>query len=114
MFNKLMKFRKFNSKRSLVFSKDSNLKYYIINGILFTIMASLSRTFAMKFLFRIGGNSFYAALYNALAGLIAIFATLPGIIWINKTNNKKQMMGKFCSCSFFTIRFSTCNIYNTI
>jgi len=107
MFNKLMKFRKFNSKRSLVFSKDSNLKYYIINGILFTIMASLSRTFAMKFLFRIGGNSFYAALYNALAGLIAIFATLPGIIWINKTNNKKQMMGKFFVCSrSFTLLFA--------
>lgn len=74
---------------------SNNIRFYIWNGILFTLMTSFSRTYAIKFLFRIGGNEHHASLFNALPGFIAVFATIPGIIWLNKTINKKKTMSAF-------------------
>lgn len=74
---------------------ESNFYYYIVNGILFTIMVSLSRTYAVKFLYRIGGTNFHFSLFNALPGFIGIFATLPCMLWLIKSNNKKRLMGNF-------------------
>jgi MFS family permease len=99
--NLLTKFVKSNSKI------DHNLKYYVLNGIFFTVMASFSRSYAVKFLYRIGGNEFHVSLFNALPGFIAVFAALPGIIWMNKTTNKKSTMGKvFIISRFFTLSFA--------
>lgn len=86
---------------------DHNLKYYIFNGIFFTVMASFSRSYAVKFLYRIGGDEFHVSLFNALPGFIAVFAAIPGIIWMNRTDNKKSTMGKvFIISRLFTLSFA--------
>ncbi|WP_035294165.1 MFS transporter [Clostridium sp. KNHs214] len=82
---------------------NNNMKYYILNGILFTIMTSLYKSFADKFITRLGGGSFHLSLYNALPGLIGAFFMFPGIILISKTKNKKKTMSKFFLMSRFTI-----------
>lgn len=99
---------KFKKKTKHSISED-NLKYYIINGILFTLMQSLSRTYAAKFLYRIGGTDFYNYLFNALPGLVAVFATIPGIIWLGKTREKKNTMVSF----FFGSRIFLYFCYST-
>jgi MFS family permease len=68
-------------------------------------MASLSKSFAVKFLFRIGGSATDASLFRALPGFIAILATIPGILWMSKTSNKKRTMGKFFLSSRIFILF---------
>jgi predicted MFS family arabinose efflux permease len=70
-------------------------------------MSGFSKSYAVKFLYRIGGNEFHVSLFNALPGLIAVFATLPGLIWINKTTNKKSAMGiSFAASRFITLLFA--------
>jgi MFS family permease len=92
-------------KRKIVMS--DNLKFYIWNGILFTLMTSLSKTYAVKFLYRLGGTGFHVSLYNALPGFIAAFAIMPGIILINNTTNKKLVVGRFFLVSrLFTLCFA--------
>lgn len=78
-----------------IFSMSDNLRFYIWNGILFTLMTSFSKTYAVKFLYRLGGNEFHVSLFNALPGFIAVFAIIPGIILMNNTNNRKVVMGRF-------------------
>jgi hypothetical protein len=69
-------------------------------------MTNFSRAYAVKFLYRIGGNGLHVSLFNALPGFIAVFATIPGIIWINKTRNKKAIMVNFFAISrLFTLSF---------
>jgi MFS family permease len=86
-----------NIKNSLKrkFIMSNNLRFYIWNGILFTLMMSLSKTYAVKFLYRLGGSEFHVSLFNALPGFVAVFAIIPGIILMNNTQNKKQVMGRF-------------------
>jgi predicted MFS family arabinose efflux permease len=98
-----------NIQRSIKnnFKTNPNLNYYILNGVFFTFMSSFSKSYAVKFLYRIGGNEFHVSLFNALPGLIAVFATLPGIIWINNTINKKSSMGKtFAASRLITLLFA--------
>lgn len=93
------------SRRKLPTS--NNLKFYIWNGILFTLMTSFSKTYAVKFLYRIGGNEFHVSMFNALPGFIAVFAIIPGIILMNNTNNKKLVMGRFFLASrILTLSFA--------
>lgn len=94
-------------KYSKGYFTNENLKFYILNGVLFTIMSTLSRSYAVKFLDRLGGTSLHVSLFNALPGFIAIFATLPGILFMNKSSNKKAVMGKFFIGSrFFCLLFA--------
>lgn len=96
-------FKKFNA----FLTPDINLRYYIYNGILFTLMTTFSKSYAIKFLDRIGGNSFHYSLFNALPGFIAIFVTIPGILLMNKSINKKRMMASFFIASrSFTLLFA--------
>jgi MFS family permease len=89
------------------FNMSNNYKFYIWNGILFTLMTSLSKTYAVKFLYRLGGNEFHVSLFNALPGFVAVFAIIPGIILINNTNNRKLVMGRFFLASrIFTLCFA--------
>jgi len=75
--------------------KNQNMKYYVLNGVLFTIMINLYKPFAVKFIQRIGGNDFHIALYNALPGIIAVLTLLPGTIFVRKAKNKKKITTLF-------------------
>ncbi|WP_291572174.1 MFS transporter [Clostridium sp. UBA4548] len=85
--------RRFNKKRNHNLEQN-NIYYYTLNGILFTIVNELYKTFATKFIFRLGGTESHVALYNALPGLVAVLATIPGLILISKIQNKKQSMSR--------------------
>lgn len=74
---------------------DNNLKIYVINGILYSIMFNLYSPFAAKFLERLGGSEFEMSLFNALPGLIAVFATLPGTFLVARCYNKKKVTALF-------------------
>ncbi len=75
---------------------ESNLKYFVLNGILFTLVTNLYKPFAQKFLDRINGTEFHFSLYNSLPGLIAVFAVIPGVLMMSRAANKKLII------SFFT------------
>lgn len=86
---------------------DNNLKYYTYNGILFSIMITLSRTYAVKFLDRLGGNSLHYSLISSLPGFIAIFTTIPGLIIMNNSSHKQKLMGGiFISSRIFNLLFA--------
>lgn len=78
-----------------LFGTKENMKYYALNGILFTIVTIFTKGYAIKFLDRLGGNSFHYSLFNALPGFIAIFTILPGIIMIQKSRNKRKILENF-------------------
>ncbi len=79
----------------MLFNNNDNMKYYALNGILFTMVAVLSKGYAIKFLDRLGGGDLHYSLYNALPGFIAIFTTIPGILMIQKGRSKKRTLGIF-------------------
>lgn len=102
-----MFFRKISSYFTKQNRMSSNLKFYILNGILFTAMSSLSKSYATKFLDRLGGNEFHISLFNALPGLIAVFTIIPGMLWISQTSNRKWTIAKlFFSSRLFIIGFA--------
>lgn len=74
---------------------DRNLKIYILNGILYSVMLNLYSPFAPKFLERLGGTEFHISLLNALPGLVAVFATLPGILLVLRFPQKKKITALF-------------------
>jgi predicted MFS family arabinose efflux permease len=80
--------------------RDNNMKYYIINGILLSIVTSLYKPYAQKFLDRLGGTETDMTMFNALPGLVAVFTIIPGILLINKAKNKKNIIAS----SFFISR----------
>jgi len=73
----------------------NNIKYYILNGVLYTIVTNLYKPFAQKFIFRLEGSEFHVSLFNALPGLIAVFAIIPGIVFMSRTVSKKKVIGIF-------------------
>ncbi|HSR03325.1 MAG TPA: hypothetical protein VLM88_01895, partial [Proteiniclasticum sp.] len=79
----------------MFFGNNQNIKYYAINGILFTMVAVLSKSYAIKFLDRLGGTEFHFSLFNALPGFVAIFTTIPGILLIQKGKSKRKILGTF-------------------
>lgn len=66
-----------------------NLKYYIFYGIVFELITNLYKPFSVKFLERIGGNDFDISLFNALPGLVMLFALIPGILLLRNMDVKK-------------------------
>jgi MFS family permease len=86
--------RLFNKKREFS-TQDHNIMYYVLNGILFTIVVNLYKPFAAKFIFRLGGTESHVSLSTSLPGLIAVFVTIPGLIIMSNTTNKKRSMVKF-------------------
>lgn len=85
----------------LLFGKNQNIKYYALNGILFTMVSVLSKGYAIKFLDRLGGDDIHYSLFNALPGFIAIFTTIPGILMIQRGKSKRKTLGIF----FYISRF---------
>jgi MFS family permease len=68
----------------------SNLKTFIIFGILFELMTVFYNPYAMKFLERIGGNEFHFSLVNSAKGIIMVFTALPAAFIINKIYDKQK------------------------
>ncbi|MFZ5352266.1 MAG: MFS transporter [Bacillota bacterium] len=87
----MKRFKKRQDKVKSLF--ESNMKYFVLNGILFTLVTNLYKPFAQKFLDRIDGTEFHFSLYNALPGLIAVFAVIPGVILMSRAMNKKLIIG---------------------
>lgn len=79
----------------------SNLRYYTINGILFTIVTIFSRTYAPKFMDRLGATSLHYSLFNSLPGLVAVLTTIPGILYIQRSTDKSRVIRLF----FYLSRF---------
>lgn len=78
-----------------LFGNSKNIKYYTLNGILFTMVTIFAKSFAAKFLDRLGGGPIHYSLMNALPGFVAIFVTIPGIVLIQRSKNKRRIMEGF-------------------
>lgn len=85
--------------------KELNLRYFILSGVFYTIMLNLYNPFAVKFLERLGGDSFHISLLSSLPGMMGIISSLPGAIYMIKRNNKsmKTHMIEFTAMSRFLI-----------
>lgn len=79
----------------MLFQNNQNIKYYALNGILFTMVTVLSKGYAIKFLDRLGGQEIHYSLFNALPGFVAIFTTIPGILLIQRGRSKRKTLGIF-------------------
>lgn len=88
-------------RRPLKRQPERNLHYYTLNGILFTIVTIFTRSYAPKFLDRLGASSLHYSLFNALPGLIAVLTTIPGILLIQRAKDKSRLMRLF----FYISRF---------
>ncbi|MGB7606303.1 MAG: MFS transporter [Lutisporaceae bacterium] len=82
---------------------SQNMYFYIVNGILFTLVTNLYKPFAQKFLYRLGGGETHVSLYNSLPGLIALFAIIPGILYMCKAVSKKKVLSNIFLLSRFII-----------
>ncbi|HYF75398.1 MAG TPA: MFS transporter [Candidatus Nitrosocosmicus sp.] len=85
----------------------NNIKYYVLNGVLYTIVTNLYKPFAQKFIFRLEGSEFHVSLFNALPGMVAVFAIIPGIIFMSRAMSKKKVTGIFFFLSrLFVLSFA--------
>lgn len=82
-------------KMRLLHNYEHNMRYYILNGIMFTIMLNLYKPFKVKFLERIGGTEFHISLLNSLPGLVAVFTIIPGTILFTRFKNKRRITSYF-------------------
>lgn len=86
---------------------SQNMYYYLINGILFTLVVNLYKPFAQKLLYRLGGVETHVSLYNSLPGLIALFGIIPGVLYMCKaTSKKKTLSGIFLLSRFFILLYA--------
>jgi MFS family permease len=88
-------FKRFFNKRHKFSIQDHNIIYYALNGILLTIVVNLYKPFATKFIFRLGGTESHVSLSTSLPGLIAVFVTIPGLILMSNTSDRKKSMIRF-------------------
>lgn len=88
-----------NSKESHKMLREKNFKNFIYYGIFLTASINLFMPFIGKFIYRVGGTDKHIALYKSLPGIIAVFTTLIGIIFINYSRNKKKAMIRFIFAS---------------
>lgn len=72
---------------------EENRIRYIQYGIFFNLMVSSLRTYAIKFLTRVGGTPFDITLFNAMKGIFMILVVLPGVFLIDRTADKKRVTG---------------------
>ena len=87
--------KRFFNKKQALSTQEHNIIYYVLNGILFNIVVNLYKPFSAKFIFRLGGTESHVALSTSLPGLMAVFVTIPGLILMSNTNDKKKSMMKF-------------------
>jgi len=70
---------------------NPNISVFIVYGLLYDVFLNIYKPFAVKFLERLGGTDFHIALFNALPGLGAAFALLPGAILIGRLKSKQKL-----------------------
>lgn len=80
-----------------------NMYFYVLNGILYTLVTNLYKPFAQKFIYRLGGAETHVSLFNSLPGLVALLAIIPGVLYMSKAVSKKKIL----SNTFFLSRFIT-------
>ena len=68
---------------------DPNILIFVKYGLLFDLMFNLYRPFSVKFLTRLGGNEFHISLFNSIPGVVAVFALIPGALFISRFRDKK-------------------------
>ena len=71
-------------------TERSNLRYFILSGVFYTVMLNLYNPFIVKFLQRLGGNEFHIALLNSLPGFAGVLSSLPGAIYMIRRNQKNM------------------------
>ena len=71
-----------------------NFNFYVLNGVLFALTNGVVKSYLPKFLDRIHGTPWDFTLFNALPGLLAALATIPGMIWLSKSRNIQGTMIK--------------------
>lgn len=74
---------------------DRNILIFIGYGLLYDLFINLYKPFSVKFLDRLGGDSFHISLLNSLPGILAVFALIPGSLIINRFNHKKGIISIF-------------------
>ena len=74
---------------------DPNVMTFIIYGLLYDTVLNIYKPFALTFLQRLGGDEFYISLYNSLPGLVAIFALIPGSVFVARFVRKKRVTAAF-------------------
>jgi len=70
---------------------DSNIIVFVKYGLLYDIMLNLYRPFAVKFLTRLGGEEFHISLFNSVPGIVAVFALIPGALFLSRFKSLKRV-----------------------
>jgi predicted MFS family arabinose efflux permease len=86
--------------------KESNLKYFILYGIVFDLMTNFYKPFSAKFLERIGGNELHISLLNSLPGIATIIAIIIGLMLNNTKSQKKQTIIMIVFSRIFILLFT--------
>lgn len=87
-------------KKKQASPENSNLEWYILNGILAAIVVNLTQPFAVKYLQRLGGTALHIALYNSLPGFVGMAASIIGALYMVRCQHKSTMR---LTCEFTLI-----------
>lgn len=88
-------------------NKASNLRTFIVYGVLFESMTNLYKPFAVKFLERIGGTDLDISLFNAIPGFVMMLAVIPGALMVRRHIHIQESTGKMIFWSrFFVLLFA--------
>ena len=86
---------------------NTNLKYFVIYGMVYEFILRLYKPYQVKFLERLGGNEFHISLLNSLPGLIMVFTLLPAIFYLRHMDSKKMVASMALLSKFFVLLFAT-------
>lgn len=84
-----MRLRKWSTEKT-----DVNMRIFAIYGILYETALNFYKPFSIKFLERIGGTELEISLFNALPGLVTLFAILPGALWLRRSRDNQKTTGR--------------------
>lgn len=85
---------------------NSNLKYFVLYGMMYEFILRLFKPYQVKFLERLGGNEFHISLLNSLPGLIMVFTVLPAIFYLRHLDSKKMVGSMALLSRFFVLLFA--------
>ncbi len=89
----------------------TNLKYFVLYGVLFEVMTNLYKPFGAKFLQRLGGTELHISLLNALPGVVMFLTVLPGTLLLNRLSQRKKgiaatiLLGRVCIFLYAMVPF---------
>lgn len=87
---------------------EENMKYYVFNAILFTIVMNLYKPFLVNYLKLVGGNANHISFMDSVPGLVAVFTILPGTIIINMLADKQKATAIIMSLSRMMLLLFAC------